>query len=118
MDERSHQENLYALLRDAKRNQQAKKMYGANNTITSQDSKEGIRTEDATTVHDRLSGRTGSGGLGTPHIGDEVRVRYASQLFPRTNGPRAERRRADAQDSKGVDAIRSDRSVVGFTRQL
>ena len=138
MDERSHQENLYALLRDAKKQkflgqdnmvvnsgsllvkrcQQAKEMHGITAAATSNHSKEGIRTEDATTVHDRLSGRTGSGGLGTPHIGDEVRVRYASQLFPRANGPRERRRRTDAQDTEGMDAIRSDGSVVGCTRQL
>ena len=118
MSERSHQENLYVLLRNDKGGQQAKKMHGATDPLTPDHSKEGIRTEDATTVHDRLSGRTGSGGLGTPQTGDEVRVRYASQLFPRANGPRERRRRTDAQDSKGMEAIRSDGSVVGCARQL
>ena len=71
MDERSHQENLYALMRNAQKRkflgqagQQAKKMHGATNTLTPDHSKEGIRTEDATIVHDRLSGGTGGGGVG------------------------------------------------------
>ena len=98
MSERSHQENLYVLLRNAKGGQQAKKMHGATDPLTPDHSKEGIRTEDATAVQYRLSGRTGSGGLGTPQTGDEVRVRYASQLFPRTNGPREKLRRINAQD--------------------
>ena len=64
MSERSHQENLYVLLRNAKGGQQAKKMHGATDPLTPDHSKEGIRTEDATIVHDRLSGGTGGGGVG------------------------------------------------------
>ena len=93
-------------------------MHGANTTLTPDHSEEGIRTEDATTVHDRLSGGTGGGGVGDAHNGNEMRVGYAAQLFPRTNGPRERRRRTDAQDSEGMAAIRSDGSVVGCTRQL
>ena len=75
MDERSHQENLYALLRDAKKQkflgqdnmvvnsgsllvkrcQQAKKMHGNSTAPPPDNSKEGVRTEDATTVRDGLS---------------------------------------------------------------
>ena len=89
MGERSHQENLYVLLRDAKRpkflGQQAKKMHGYNTTITSQHSKEGIRTEDATTVCDGLSRRPRGGGMGSENPGIKVRGE-APQILPGTNG--------------------------------
>ena len=85
MGERSHQENLYVLLRDAKRpkflGQQAKKMHGYNTTITSQHSKEGIRTEDATAVRDGLSGRPGSCGMGPTNDGNKVRTGRATPIF-------------------------------------
>ncbi len=105
MDERSHQENLYALLRDAKKQeflgqdnmvvnsgsllvkrcQQAKKVHGNSTAPTPDNSKEGIRTENATTVCDGLSGRTGSCGMGITNDGNKVRGE-AAQIFPGTDG--------------------------------
>ena len=88
MGERSHQDNLYALLRDAKRGQQAKKMHGATDPLTPDHAKEGIRTEDATTVCDGLSRGSGSCGMGIKNDGNKVRTGRAAQIFPGTDGPR------------------------------
>ena len=106
MDERSHQENLYALLRDAKKQkflgqdnmvvnsgsllvkrcQQAKEMHGNTAAATSNHSKEGIRTEDATAVRDGLSGRPGSCGMGPTNDGNKVRTGRAAHILPESNG--------------------------------
>ena len=106
MDERSHQENLYALLRDAKKQkflgqdnmvvnsgsllvkrcQQAKKMHGNSTAPPPDNSKEGVRTEDATTVRDGLSRWTGSCSLGIKNDGDKVRTGRATQVLPGTDG--------------------------------
>ena len=107
MGERSHQENLYALMRNAqkrkflgqgdmvvnsgsllvKRCQQAKEMHGITAAATSNHSKEGIRTEDATTVCDGLSRRPRGGGMGSENPGIKVRGE-APQILPGTNGQR------------------------------
>ena len=115
MGERSHQENLYALMRNAqkrkflgqgdsaqrsaegamvvnsgsllvKRCQQAKEMHGITAAATSNHSKEGIRTEDATAVRDGLSGRPGSCGMGPTNDGNKVRTGRAAQILPESNG--------------------------------
>ena len=106
MGERSHQENLYVLLRDAKRQkflgqsnmvvnsgsllvkrcQQAKEMHGNTTAATSNHSKEGIRTEDATAVRDGLSGRPGSCGMGPTNDGNKVRTGRATPIFSGTDG--------------------------------
>ena len=106
MDERSHQENLYVLLRDAKKQkflgqdnmvvnsgsllvkrcQQAKKMHGNSTAPPPDNSKEGVRTEDATTVCDGLSRWSGSCSLGIKNDGDKVRTGRATQVLPGTDG--------------------------------
>ena len=106
MDERSHQENLYVLLRDAKKQkflgqdnmvvnsgsllvkrcQQAKKMYGTSTAPPPDNSKEGVRTEDATTVCDGLSRWSGSCSMGIKNDGDKVRTGRATQVLPGTDG--------------------------------
>ena len=106
MDERSHQENLYVLLRDAnkhkflgqdsmvvnsgsllvKRCQQAKEMHGIIATPTPNHSKEGLRTENATTVRDGLSNGSGGCGVGFTNDGNEVRAGGAAQILPGTDG--------------------------------
>ena len=106
MGERSHQENLYVLLRDAKRQkflgqsnmvvnsgsllvkrcQQAKEMHGVIATPTPHHSKEGLRTENATTVRDGLSNGSGGCGVGSTNDGNEVRAGGAAQIFPGTDG--------------------------------
>ena len=106
MDERSHQENLYVLLRDAKKQkflgqdnmvvnsgsllvkrcQQAKKMHGNSTAPPPDNSKEGIRTEDATTVCDGLSRGSGGCGMGIKNDGNKVRTGRAAQIFPGTDG--------------------------------
>ena len=106
MDERSHQENLYVLLRDAKKQkflgqdnmvvnsgsllvkrcQQAKKMYGNSTAPPSDNSKEGIRTENATTVCDGLNRWTGSSGMGPTNDGNKVRTGRAAQILSGADG--------------------------------
>ena len=106
MGERSHQENLYVLLRDAKRQkflgqsnmvvnsgsllvkrcQQAKKMYGNSTAPPPDNSKEGIRTENATTVRDGFCGGSGSCGMGTTNDGNKVRTGRATPIFSGTDG--------------------------------
>ena len=95
MDERSHQENLYVLLRDAKKQkflgqavrcQQAKEMHGVIATPTPNHSKEGLRTENATTVRDGLSNGSGGCGVGSTNDGNEVRAGGAAQILPGTDG--------------------------------
>ena len=106
MDERSHQENLYVLLRDAKKQkflgqdnmvvnsgsllvkrcQQAKKMHGNSTAPPPDNSKEGFRTENATIVCDGFSGGSGSSGMGIKNDGDKVRTGRATQVLPGTDG--------------------------------
>ena len=106
MGERSHQENLYVLLRDAKKQkflgqdnmvvnsgsllvkrcQQAKKMHGNSTAPPPDNSKEGVRTEDATTVCDGLSRWSGSCSLGIKNDGDKVRTGRATKVLPGTDG--------------------------------
>ena len=108
MDERSHQENLYALMRNAqkrkflgqgdmvvnsgsllvKRCQQAKEMHGNTAAPTPNHSKEGVRTENATTVRDGLSNGSGGCGMGSTNDGNEVRAGGATQILPGTDGHR------------------------------
>ena len=106
MGERSHQENLYALMRNAqkrkflgqgdmvvnsgsllvKRCQQAKEMHGIIATPTPNHSKKGLRTENATTVCDGLNRGSGSCGMGITNDGNKVRTGRATPIFSGTDG--------------------------------
>ena len=69
-----------------KRCQQAKKMYGNSTAPPSDNSKEGIRTENATTVRDGLCGGPGSRGMGLTNDGNKVRTGGAAPMFPESDG--------------------------------
>ena len=69
-----------------KRCQQAKKMYGASTAPPPDNSKEGLRTENATTVCDGLSRGSGSCGMGPTNDGNKVRTGRAAQILPESNG--------------------------------
>ena len=125
MGERSHSENLYALLRNGqkrkflgqgnmvvnsgsllvKRCQQAKEMYGVIATPTPNHSKKGLRTENATIVRDGLSNGSGGCGMGSTNDGNEVRAGGAAQILPGTDGHRKRRCINHAQDQKGLATV-------------
>ena len=101
MNERAHVEFCLQLLNESsktprmvvnsastflKRCQQAKEMYGVIATPTPNHSKEGLRTENATTVRDGLSNGSGGCGVGSTNDGNEVRAGGAAQILPGTDG--------------------------------